>query len=283
MNFTQKYLKYKKKYENLKLKNTMIGGTILDSDIVYQDDLVCILNPKVEKGIIIWSHYNQPPNTINVCTSGLKSGKQLTDEGIDFGRDKIHPYIFFRAPYFSNPINYDSVKSEIVSSFGNELNNEPKVFIRVDPDRTSVFSSEIRVKAPPAFFFKESGHLLTRIEERTTLFDLKMKPTDSRYKELYSQYLENEVKKSQKTLSQYLTIIKKNMKIDSNSYDLYSSYKVLQKFVSHYEDSFNPFNEPSEEDTLVLLDSTPIEKNSEILVSMAVLPKEYFVLCTQDR
>ena len=110
-----------------------------------------------------------------------------------------------------------------------------------------------------------------------------MKPTDSRYKELYSQYLENEVKKSQKTLSQYLTIIKKNMKIDSNSYDLYSSYKVLQKFVSHYEDSFNPFNEPSEEDTLVLLDSTPIEKNSEILVSMAVLPKEYFVLCTQDR
>ena len=29
-------------------------NNILDKDILYQDDLVCILKPNVKKGILVW-------------------------------------------------------------------------------------------------------------------------------------------------------------------------------------------------------------------------------------
>ena len=113
-------------------------------DIMYQDDLVCILRPYIKKGIIIWSNYTQPPNMDSLLILGLKTGKKLKEEGVDFGRSKIHPYIFFRAPYLSADIDYSTIETEIISSFGQELlerNYETKVFIRVDPDKTFVFSS----------------------------------------------------------------------------------------------------------------------------------------------
>lgn len=84
---------------------------------MYEDDLVCILKPNVKKGIIVWTIHNQPTG-IYMLSEGLKTGQQLHSEGIDFGRTKIHPYIFFRAPYYSNPIDYTSVKTEIESSYG---------------------------------------------------------------------------------------------------------------------------------------------------------------------
>jgi len=119
------------------------GGPIIDDDIMYQDELVCILKPAVKKGIVVWTHFTQPAGMNTLCRLGLKTGKQLQSEGIDFGRSKIHPYIFFRAPYYSRDIDYTSVETEIFSSYG-EIGTEPRVFIRVDPHRTFVFSSEIR-------------------------------------------------------------------------------------------------------------------------------------------
>jgi len=147
-----------KKYKIKKFKK-LIGGTepsIEESDIMYQDDLVCILRPEVKKGIIIYTHYIQQPGMSSLCTLGLKTGKKLQEEGIDFSRNKIHPYIFFRAPYYSREINYSTPETEIISSFGEEKNYfgktqiemENYVYIRVDPDRTFVFSSEIRAKNP---------------------------------------------------------------------------------------------------------------------------------------
>lgn len=141
---------------------------------MYQDDLVCILKPNVKKGIIVWHKY---PKGIDILSEGLKTGQQLHSEGIDFGRSKIHPYIFFRAPYYSNPIDYTSVKTEIESSYG-ELGTEPRIFIRVDPDKTFVFSSEIRV------------NFTTDDEQKS--------------------YLE----KSKKPLSEYLNIIRDNLLIE---------------------------------------------------------------------
>ena len=90
-------------------------------DIMYQDYLVCILRPDIKKGIIIWSNYIQPPNMDSLSTLGLKTGKKLKEEGVDFGRSKIHPYIFFRAPYISTDIDYSTIETEIISSFGQEL------------------------------------------------------------------------------------------------------------------------------------------------------------------
>ena len=49
----------------------------LQCDIMYQDDLVCILRPNVKKGIIIWTHFTQPAGMDSLCNLGLKTGKQL--------------------------------------------------------------------------------------------------------------------------------------------------------------------------------------------------------------
>src|SRR6056300_761293 len=133
---------YNKKNKTKKTRKNkkMIGGAgepIEQSDIMYQDELVCILKPNIKKGIIVWTHYTQPEEMDSLCNLGLKTGKQLQNEGIYFGRTEIHPYIFFRAPYYSRDIDYTSVETEIISSYGEgQIGTGPRAFIRVDPDKT---------------------------------------------------------------------------------------------------------------------------------------------------
>jgi len=221
----------------------MIGGVgepIEQSDIMYQDDLVCILKPEVKKGIIIWTHFTQPEGMGSLCESGLKTGKQLQIEGIYFGRTKIHPYIFFRAPYYSRDIDYTSVETEINSSYGEgQIGREQRVFIRVDPDRTFVFSSEIR---------------------------------DVRKHSAWVGKAENIIDSSKKTLSKYLEIINNNREIIENVkpdtkilYNLFTSEVVLFPRLHRPRTPFDPI---------------PIERASEILVSTPHLTSDYFVLCT---
>ena len=147
---------------------------------------------------------------------GLKTGLQLKTEGVEFNRNKIHPYIFFRAPYYSSEIDYTSVETEINSSYGEgQIGNEPRVFIRVDPDKTFVFSSEIRFN----FFTNQ----------------------------------EREINNSKKTLSEYLEIINNNININVEPdkkilYNLNSSkatlfpnkYKYISKFNSQNVFSQSP-------------------------------------------
>lgn len=70
------------------------GEPIEENDIMYQDDLVCILRPDIKKGIIIWSRYIQPSDMDSLCILGLKTGEQLQSEGVNFNRNIYHPYIF---------------------------------------------------------------------------------------------------------------------------------------------------------------------------------------------
>jgi hypothetical protein len=236
---------------------------IEQSDIMYQDELVCILRPNVKKGIIVWTHFTQPVGMDSLCNLGLKTGKQLQEEGIDFGRSKIHPYIFFRAPYYSRNIDYTSVETEINSSYGEgQIGIKSRVFIRVDPDNTFVFSSEIRAKISGVYFHISDGHLITKQELSLTHSKFLMPYTDERYRKLYNEYYNSEINKSKKTLSEYLIIIKENERIPGKIYNLYSSRKELSR------SSIYPY------------DSEPIEKNSEILVSIPHLTQDYFVLCT---
>ncbi len=115
-------------------------------DILYQDDLVCILKPESKRGVIVFSAYTNPKN-FKICNIGLKSGKQLHKEGVKFGRVIYHPYIFFRAPFkYDGSINHTSFENEVKSLYGSSLDLNDKVFIRVDPNKTYVFSSEIRVR-----------------------------------------------------------------------------------------------------------------------------------------
>ena len=217
----------------------MIGGAgepIEQSDIMYQDDLVCILKPEVKKGIIIWTHFTQPKGMGSLCEMGLKTGKQLEIEGIYFGRSKIHPYMFFRAPYYSRDIDYTSVETEINSSYGEgQIGIQPRVFIRVDPDRTFVFSSQIR--------------------------------------NVWYDKADTMINESKKKLSKYLEIINNNREIIENVkkdqkiwYNLFTSEAVL------YEIVIEPKNKK-------VFDNKPIQRNSEILVSIPHLTSDYFVLC----
>jgi hypothetical protein len=257
---------YNKKNKTRKNKK-MIGGAgepIEQSDIMYQDDLVCILRPDVKKGIIVWTHFTQPAEMGSLCELGLKTGKQLEKEGIDFGRSKIHPYIFFRAPYYSRDIDYTSVETEINSSYGeDQIGIKSRVYIRVDPSNTFVFSSEIRAKIPTVYFHIYDGHLITEEELSSTHSNFFMPRTDERYRELYNEYYNSEINKSKKTLSEYLIIIKENeLRPKVKIYNLYSSRK----------DSLGSSTYP--------YDHEPIERMSEILVSIPHLTPNYFVLCT---
>ena len=50
------------------------GEPIEEDDIMYKDDLVCIIKPQVKKGIIVFSRFTQPPEMDSLCTDGLKTG-----------------------------------------------------------------------------------------------------------------------------------------------------------------------------------------------------------------
>lgn len=232
---------YNKKNKTKKNKK-MIGGVgepIEQSDIMYEDELVRILRPDFKKGIIVWTHFTQPAEMDSLCELGLKTGKQLQREGIDFGRSKIHPYMFFRAPYYSRDIDYTSVETEINSSYGEgQIGGESRVFIRVDPDNTFVFSSEIRALNP------------------------------------------KDIEKSKKTLSEYLRIIYMN----STIYNTLFSMSITKKQPTYhlFSSQLIPIKNNGIEFTkskYPLID-IPIERNSEILVSIPHLTPDYFVLCT---
>lgn len=204
---------------------------------MYEDNLVRILRPDVKKGIIVWTNFNQAAEMDSLCSSGLKTGKQLQEEGIYFGRSIFHPYIFFRAPYYSKEIDYTSVETEINSSYGEgQFGIKSRVFIRVDPDRTFVFSSEIRAKTK----WYDNAHKV--------------------------------INNSKKTLSKYLQIINDNMKIKE---DIKTDQKILYNLFTSKAVLF-----PTRQYPHFPFDDVPIERNSEILVSIPHLTPDYFVLCT---
>ncbi len=285
----------KKKWQKHKTKRNQkrIGGAgepIERSDIMYQDDLVCILKPDVKKGIIIWSHYTQPQGMASLCEFGLMTGEQLRLQGIEFGRDKIHPYIFFRAPYFSREIDYSTPETEIRSSYGENLYLPSKVFIRVDPNRTYVFSSEIRARLPgvvfdmdgnprplaPAVSLRVRGQSFSRPSFPLASPSFRPSPimplTDPRHPELKRKYETGEVNKSKKLLSTYLQIIRENEQIElppyESGYHLFTSRKFKRSEPVWKRPDIYPMN------------NEPIERNSEILVSLPHLTPDYFVLCT---
>ncbi len=251
----------KKKSVNLVTNSTLpeppkrltMNNYLSEDRILYQDDNVCILNPKLKEGVIVWTNFTQPEGMESLCIAGLKTGKQLHNEGIDFGRGVHHPYIFFRAPFYNNPIDYSTVESEINSLYG-ELPKPAetgggRAFIRVDPDNTYVYSSEIRAKYLPQIIYGTPE---------------------------YWESKEREVKKSRKSLTEYLRIIKDNEdyikrnRVKNIFYDLYSS-EVYQpdknniSNLSNYKEKF--------------LDNVPINRNSEILVGNPHLESHYFVRC----
>jgi hypothetical protein len=231
------------------VSNTSLEEPIEESDIMYKDDFVCILKPNVKKGIIVWSNYTQPPNMDSLCELGLKTGKELEKEEVKFGRTKIHPYIFFRAPYYSRDINYTSIETEIKSSYGEEGIKKGRVFIRVNPDETFVFSSELRVVKPDDIY--------------------KSKKTLSKYLEIIKN---NSIIYNSDTYKNSPNITKGHP-----VYHLISSKLISVPATPHLEEMRRHNYSGS---TICLHSIEPIERNSEILVKLPHLTPNYFVLCT---
>jgi len=229
---------------------------IIDSDIKYKDELVTILHPHIQKGVLIVYFYNAEDRE-QIVRDGIKTGEQLQKEGYGIEKSKniIHPYIFFRSPFNKflkeNKLEtYKNVHSELKNSFGNLLileGDETKymkfatnnfVCIRVDPENTKVFSSEIITQQ---------------------FYDIK-KSFESKYK------------KSGKTLSNYLDIITENSKRKNTyeTHDIFYNLLTSKKFVVEKTSKMSlsltyPYNK------------YPIERNSEILVKLPILTPEFFV------
>lgn len=222
---------------------------IMDDDIMYEDGLVRILRPDTKKGVLVFSSYRTCGGMHSLKDVGLKTGKLLQEEGYDLGYTSIHPHIFFRAPWFSRKIDYSTHETEIVSSFGQgHMDIKMRCFIRVDPDKTYVFSSCIR-------------------------------------EDCYWNYndvknVDTELDKSKKTLSEYLNIIALNAELYKTvypicvtkkqpAYNLYTSKLII---VPNNGNFITKMEYP--------LSTAPIEMNSEVLVSLPHITPNYFVRCS---
>lgn len=241
------------------------GGTILPEDIMFQDDNVCILKPDVKKGILVFTNYKQSPGIASLCELGLKTGSQLQKNGVNFGRSMIHDYIFFRAPYLSEPIDYTSIDTEISSSFGKEnLEIPSRVWIRVDPEKTYVYSSEIRAVYSPQFRYGTYEYLSA---------------------------LEREVRKSRKSMVDYLRILVENERVMR---DIEPGKKILYNLLTSTAEIVDDYDIRAKEGRTMerqreyrsnsrgysLLNPHNININSEVLVKVPHLTPNYFVKCS---
>ena len=222
------------------------GGVIKPEDYLLQDYDAYIVKPEVKQGILVFSNFSG-----NVCREGLKTGKQLAAEGINIDRSKQHPMSFFRAPSLSGPIDYTSVESEIESSFGKgEADVKHRVWIRVDPAKTHVYSSEIR--AQEEFYPK------------------RMVPSNNEGFVQSTRSVEEEVDLSRKTMTDYLRTIGKNAEkvCPAGQKAVYHLHSSEIRYIPEASTPHYPFHD------------APINKTSEVLIRRPHIPPEWFVKCT---
>jgi len=126
------------------------------SDILFQTNDVCILNPRSNRGILIqtWSRSK------NICREGLLSYNELrkvhpelglTDRKTDHHDPKHDDLIFFRGPYNSDTTtfqsSYDGNSPEgMIKKYSVPSKESAIALIRIDPEKTFVYSSETRAK-----------------------------------------------------------------------------------------------------------------------------------------
>jgi hypothetical protein len=181
-----------------------------DEKVLYKDDNVCIFKPNSNEGIVIYYPYDGDKSKY-ICKNGL------------IRNDQNEP-IYFKAPYeFSQDVNTNTnnVMDEIKKSYG----DVPKhgIFIRVCPERTFVYSSEIRLLP--------DGD--TRINE------------------------------SKKTLKEYLNVIENNAKTNTlptgykKMWNLYTSEIVIVPNETNDDDTFNSIPIERSSEVIVNIDIPP--------------------------
>lgn len=119
------------------------------SDILFQNHDVCILDPSSSRGVLIFTISSSAKV---ICSEGLYSYNTLRHIKPELNLKNRHHedpehdnLIFFRAPFHPNVSSFETsykVKSpaDLLPSRG------ALAIIRIDPDKTFVYSSEIRAK-----------------------------------------------------------------------------------------------------------------------------------------
>lgn len=225
-------------------------NNIVPEDIVFQNNDICIINPNIPKGIIISHKYRG--NFNNIMIEGLKSGAQLKKENIPCLTNSLHRCIFFRAPYHKpRKMDYSSIETEILNLYSESktdinMNDISKldadyikshIFIRIDPRKTFVYSSELR-----------------------DIFS---------YPELYgkNKYINN----SRKNMIEYLEIIENNRKeiiLHQNMIPYFNLITSKVNFTTYSESKFT---------TTLPHSPYLINKCSEVLVELPIISPNFFV------
>jgi len=173
-----------------------------NSDVLFQDENVCILNPSSKRGILVFTI----SDSWNICDEGLYSHNELRKVHPELGlknRNHIDPthndLIFFRAPYNSDVSTFESSYDGIspAEMLGTYI-KEAIAVIRIDPDKTFVFSSEIRA----------IGHSVRTIPKSKLLEDLEQ---------------------SRIPMTKYLKIINEYSTMSSGSKKIISNLRTYEK------------------------------------------------------
>lgn len=193
-------------------------------DVVFEDRDVCILHPNSQRGIWVFTK-NSVPNG-----QPIRTGEWMKANVPSFKeRDIFHPYVFFRAPYFAETPYYDA---------GAEAK-----WIRVDPDKTFVYSSEIRAA---------SFQLGSKIDTEVL------------------------IQNSRKSLAEYFEVITQNAIKFPNTAEFNVWYNL---FTSEARSFAKPLVEAKGFSTNASppfpFSAHPINRNSEILVRTTVQPGWY--------
>tara|TARA_X000000368_G_C22853246_1_gene633096 strand:+ start:139 stop:837 length:699 start_codon:yes stop_codon:yes gene_type:complete len=105
-----------------------------NTNVIFQTKDVVILKPDSKKGVLVGHHFD---GRFNVTKNGLRSGKSLKERNPSWAERTglgLHDKIFFRAPFYEDNTRF----VEEFSSYGK------CAFIRIDPERTFVYPSEVR-------------------------------------------------------------------------------------------------------------------------------------------
>jgi hypothetical protein len=148
------------------------------SDVIYEDKDVCILQPNSSRGILL---YHASTHT-NICSEGLLTYNEVRKRHPELKmRDrkatdinKNNDVIKFRAPFTNDLTNFQTTYGSDPRQLMGTDKPEVIVIIRVDPDKTFVYSSEARSHGDDETLIKSRLPLRTYLKRITGKMQMKV-------------------------------------------------------------------------------------------------------------
>lgn len=183
----------------------------IETDVVYQDDNICILKPTSTRGIVVRTHI--PANLCaQIWSDGLKSAKKMyNDKGIVPRVGFLWDNVFFRAPF--HELNYDGPTDEDLldpiydhnyeqayDAYDKAPDTQNFIYIRIDPDHSFVYSSEIVHQIYNHTYPEKYPHWNERWQDETK----------KEYTDEYKKWVIERRNESKRLCSEYMQLIAGN-------------------------------------------------------------------------